>query len=167
MAMSGYNPNTSLLPSGNGPIQAMSGGGYSGDYSGGGTGEIPPGFNPTISLLPSAGGDINSYRGGFMNQPIHIIPNETPSLLIGGATIPKDLKQETVTADSIEVSWSKFDPTGKYSGKAFPPATPDNPVSGSESLPTLAKIYAVIAKDKPQIQNILFYYTLLKVQVPH
>ena len=147
--MSGYNPNTSLLPSGNGPIQAMSGGGYSGDYSGGGTGEIPPGFNPTISLLPSAGGDINSYRGGFMNQPIHIIPNETPSLLIGGATIPKDLKQETVTADSIEVSWSKFDPTGKYSGKAFPPATPATPVSGSESLPTLASISAVIAKDKP------------------
>ena len=54
MAMSGYNPNTSLLPSGNGPIQAMSGGGYSGgysgDYSGGGTGEIPPGFNPNFFL---------------------------------------------------------------------------------------------------------------------
>jgi hypothetical protein len=57
----GYNPSASLLPSGGGAIQAMSGGGMGG---------MPPtpGYNSSESLLPRAGGDLPAYKGGFFAE---------------------------------------------------------------------------------------------------
>jgi hypothetical protein len=51
--MEGYNPHTSLLPTGNGHITAMSGGG-----------EAPNGYNPTQSLLLTSQVPISAHRGG-------------------------------------------------------------------------------------------------------
>ena len=58
MALTGYNPNTSLLPESGGAIRPMSGGG----------GGIPGGFNPGVSLLPDGPGQIGSYSGGFVEE---------------------------------------------------------------------------------------------------
>jgi len=59
-SLAGYNPNASLLPSGGGTIQPMSGGGM----------DAPPGYNATASLLPSSGGDIAPFRGGFFTTSL-------------------------------------------------------------------------------------------------
>ena len=131
MALAGYNPNTSLLPSGGGPIQPMSGGGMG----------PPPGFNASQTMLPQASGAINPFSGGFMNEPIQLIPNNSPSVsFIGGAAIPKGIKQTKITSDSIEVTWDNFDPAGKtYKAKALPPVPPP-PVNGKEPEPVKATI---------------------------
>ena len=80
----GYNPNTSLLPSGPGTIQPMSGGGGF---------NAPPQYNPSVSLLPSAGGEIAPYRGGFLDQPIQIIT--------GGVKTRSGLSTSNPTATNI------------------------------------------------------------------
>lgn len=59
-SLAGYNPNASLLPSGGGVIQPM---------SGGGDGGAPSGYNASASLLPSSGGEIAPFRGGFFMSP--------------------------------------------------------------------------------------------------
>ena len=59
-SLGGYNPNASLLPSGGGVIQPM---------SGGGDGGAPSGYNASASLLPSSGGEIAPFRGGFFMSP--------------------------------------------------------------------------------------------------
>ena len=123
MALAGYNPNMSLLPSGNGPIQPMSGGGM---------GTPPPGFNASNSLLPPAGGSINPFSGGFFNQPIHII---------GGSEKPTDLKQDKITSTSFDVTWNKIDPATAYTATATPkitlPATPATSTTPSNAPKTI------------------------------
>lgn len=62
-ALAGYNPNSSLLPSGGGPIQAMSGGGAI-------MNPPPAGYNATQTLLPSGPPvPIGGFNGGFINPP--------------------------------------------------------------------------------------------------
>lgn len=117
-SLAGYNPNTSMLPSGGGTIQAMSGGG--GEING-----PPPGFSQYASMLPSAGGVINPYKGGALfNEPIQIIGGDNPSTIstpnistpVVDTTIKKvvipnkpiGLKTDKITKDSFQITWDNL-----------------------------------------------------------
>ncbi len=68
----GYNPNSSLLPVGGGPIVAM---------SGGGAGQPPmPTYNAGASLLPPppAHSQIQPFTGGFFEEEIRIVGGDPP-----------------------------------------------------------------------------------------
>jgi hypothetical protein len=79
----GYNPNVSLLPEGNGIIMAMSGGGN---------------YDPNASLLPNnTGGQITAYSGGSYKKRVLRIggQGETPFNNVSNVTEVEGQSKET------------------------------------------------------------------------
>jgi hypothetical protein len=132
MALAGYNPNASLLPTGNAPIQPMSGGGI---------GAPPIGFNPQISLLPSTGGEIDLYRGGFFNEPVQIIGGKPPIANYK----PIKLTAQNIKSSTFQVSWENKLPDITYTAIATPDTQPTTPSDTS----TLKDINGILDTTNP------------------